>query len=87
MAMGLPVVAFDTPVSREYLGDLGMCAEPGNIEDLALQILALLNDPSGARRRGEQLRQRVLERYSWEQCGKQITEIYQKVCPRPRSVL
>ncbi len=30
MAMGLPTVAFDTPVSREYLGDLGIYATPGD---------------------------------------------------------
>ena len=31
MAMALPVVAFDTPVSQEYLGEWGMCAEPGRV--------------------------------------------------------
>jgi len=87
MAMGLPVVAFDTPVSREYLGEWGMCAEPGSVEGLADQILTLLRDPGEARRRGEQLRARALERYTWEQSGRQITEIYKKVCPRPRSML
>ena len=87
MAMGLPVVAFDTPVSREYLGDLGMCAPPGNIDGLAENILALLRDPAEAHRRGHLLRQRALERYSWEQSGRQIAEIYKKVCPRPRSML
>ena len=30
MAMGLPTVAFDVPVAREYLGDLGLYAETGN---------------------------------------------------------
>jgi glycosyltransferase involved in cell wall biosynthesis len=87
MAMGLPVVAFDTPVSREYLGDLGMCAPPGSIEGLADQILFLLHDPAEAQRRGQQLRERALERYSWEESGRQITEIYQSVCPRPGSML
>lgn len=87
MAMGLPVVAFDTPVSREYLGELGMCAPPGSVEGLAQQILALLQDPEEARRRGELLRQRALERFSWQESGRQIAEIYQKVCPRPRSML
>jgi glycosyltransferase involved in cell wall biosynthesis len=87
MAMGLPVVAFDTPVSREYLGDLGMCAPPGSIDGLAQNILALLRDPQEARRRGQLLRERALERYTWEQSGRQIAEIYKKVCPRPRSML
>jgi glycosyltransferase involved in cell wall biosynthesis len=87
MAMGLPVVAFDTPVSREYLGDLGMCAPPGSIEGLSQKILALLRDPAEARRRGELLRARAIKQYAWEESGRQIVEIYQKVCPRPKSVL
>jgi glycosyltransferase involved in cell wall biosynthesis len=87
MAMGLPIVAFDTPVSREYLGDLGMCAPPGSVEGLADRILALLQDPDEARRLGKRLRQRALERYTWEQSGRRIDHIYQRVCPRPRSML
>ena len=32
MAMGLPIVTFDTPVSREYLGDIGIYARFGSAE-------------------------------------------------------
>jgi glycosyltransferase involved in cell wall biosynthesis len=87
MAMALPVVAFETPVSREYLGEWGMCAEPGSIEGLASNIVTLLRDREEARRRGRRLRERVLERYTWTQGGKWITHVYRSVCPRPRSVL
>jgi glycosyltransferase involved in cell wall biosynthesis len=87
MAMALPVVAFDTPVSREYLGEWGLCAEPGSVEGLADNILTLLEDREEAHRRGRRLRERVLERYTWEQGGRRITDVYRTVCPRPRSVL
>ena len=87
MATGLPVVAFDTPVSQEYLGEWGLYAEPGSVEGLAKDILALLADPEDARSRGRHLRDRVLERYTWAQGGEWIARVYEKVCPRPRSVL
>jgi glycosyltransferase involved in cell wall biosynthesis len=87
MAMALPVVAFDTPVSREYLGEWGLCAEPGSVEGLAHNILTLLEDREEARRRGQGLRERVLERYTWAQGGRRITDVYRSVCPRPGSVL
>ncbi len=87
MATALPIVAYDTPVSREYLGELGMCAEPGSVDGLAEIILALLSDPEAARRRGQALRERVIERYNWAQGGERITAIYQKVCPHPKGVL
>jgi glycosyltransferase involved in cell wall biosynthesis len=87
MSTALPIVAFDTPVSREYLGDLGLCAEPGSVSGLAESIITLLDDPAAARRRGDALRQRVIDRYTWSQGGRRITHIYRKVCPNPRGVL
>ena len=87
MSTGLPIVAFDTPVSREYLGDLGLCADPGSVEGLANNILSLLADPQAARRRGQALRERVIDCYTWAQGGQRVAEIYQKVCPRPKGVL
>jgi glycosyltransferase involved in cell wall biosynthesis len=87
MSMALPIVAFDTPVSREYLGELGLCAEPGSVEGLAESLLALLRAPEDARARGQQLRARVLERYTWAQGGQRITQVYRSVCSRPKSML
>jgi glycosyltransferase involved in cell wall biosynthesis len=87
MAMALPVVAFDTPVSREYLGEWGMCADPGDIDGLAKCILALLQDHDDARYRGLRLRERVLGHYTSLQSGQRIVEVYRSVCPCPRSVL
>jgi len=76
MSMALPIVAFDTPVSREYLRDLGMYAPPGDVQGLAAALLALLDDPNRAIVLGQSLRQRVLERYSWEWAGQQILDVY-----------
>ena len=46
MAMGLPTVAFDTPVSREYLGDVGIYATAGRSRVLAEALLdALVREP------------------------------------------
>jgi len=87
MAMALPTVAFDTPVSREYLGEWGVYAESGNVESLAQALLAMLQAPQEARSRGQHLRQRILERYTWEQGGQKIVDVYKKVCPYPRSML
>lgn len=87
MSTALPVVAFDTPVSREYLDEEGMCAPPGDVEALAENILALLRSPEEARERGQRLRARVQERYTWAQGGQRITKIYDRVCSRRGSVL
>ena len=82
MAMALPTVAFDTPVSREYLGPAGCYAPPGDARALAQQIEALLANPEEARARGLQLRERALRFYSWEMVQEQLGAAYSQVLTR-----
>ncbi|MCI0475741.1 MAG: DUF4147 domain-containing protein [Anaerolineales bacterium] len=58
MALGLPVVAFDIPVMREYLGEYGVYAPLGDASAFADQIQTLLNDPARAREIGCAVRAR-----------------------------
>ena len=76
MAMGLPTVAFDTPVSREFLGPLGRYAERGSSESLAAELLRALRDPAAAAAHGQALRARALRDYSWEAAVGQIEAVY-----------
>lgn len=76
MAMGLPVVAFDIPVMREYLGDLGVYAPLGDASAFANQIEALLNDPARARQIGSALRERAREVFAWERAGREMEGVY-----------
>ena len=78
-------VAFDVPVSREFLGTLGVYAEPGNPIALADAIHSLLNDPETARSLGRNSRLRAAEYYAWEQAGRQILAIYDQLCRRTAS--
>jgi glycosyltransferase involved in cell wall biosynthesis len=80
MALALPTVAFDTPVSREYLDDWGVYAERGNAAALAESLGSILADEERAAALGVALRQRAMERYSWEQAGGQIVGIYDLLC-------
>ncbi|MFQ6015820.1 MAG: glycosyltransferase family 4 protein [Anaerolineae bacterium] len=77
MAMGLATVTFDTQVSREYLGDWGIYAERGNVTAFAQCIESLLTDEIKARRLGQQLRARAVEKFSWDQAGEKILNIYE----------
>ncbi|MFC2023526.1 glycosyltransferase family 4 protein [Chloroflexota bacterium] len=77
MACGLPTVAFDMPPSREILGALGVFARPGDVEGLADAIVSLLEAPDEARRLGMKLRQRVVERFSWQNTAHQLLRAYE----------
>lgn len=85
MAVGLPTVAFDTPVAREYLGSAGVYAERGSDGSLATKILSLLHDQDRAQRLGETLRVRAQEQYEWENAAAKIVEAYEVLLGiRPR---
>jgi glycosyltransferase involved in cell wall biosynthesis len=79
MAVGLPVVAFDTPVAREYLGSDGIYAEPGNPGSLAeclQEALDEVDESPNCSQRGRRLRQRAVQLFGWEPAGQQIAQLY-----------
>ena len=80
MAMQLPTVAFDTPVSREYLGELGVYARAGEVDSLAAAITSLMDSPERRLSLGAALRERAAERYTWEQAGRKIMQVYESLC-------
>lgn len=79
MAMGLPVVAFDTPVSREYLGEQGIYVALGDTLAMAEALEALLHDPARGRELGQQLRERAIRHYLWSEAGDKILQIYGEI--------
>lgn len=77
MAMGLPTVAFNLPVSREFLGDGGIYAADVTSEALAAALNRALDLSTEERvRLGHYLRQRVGRNYNWSQAAEQIEAIY-----------
>lgn len=85
MAMGLPVVTFESPVSREILGDIGIYAEMGNADDLADKLSLVLETPALARQLGAAGRARAMAYFSWEQAAQEIEAIYARARNRPSS--
>ena len=81
MAMGLPTVAFDTPVSREYLRADGVYARRGDAVDLGDRILDVLADPAAARARGLRLRARAVADYDWSRAGERLVALYDRLAP------
>lgn len=75
MAMGLPTIAFETPVSKEYLGDLGIYARPGDAVSLAEALLEGLDDAANGHR-GPALREVAQESYSWDDAAQTILRAY-----------
>jgi glycosyltransferase involved in cell wall biosynthesis len=83
MAMGLPTVAFDMPVSREYMGALGVYAgRTGDPVALADAVAGLLDDPQRRAELGRALRERVACHFSWERAGQRLSNVYSSILER-----
>lgn len=79
MALGQPVVAYDSAVHREYLADLGVYAPSGNVGAFTEAIATLLHEPDRRAELGQKLRQRALQTYSWQTAGERIVSLYRQL--------
>lgn len=79
MALAQPVVAYDSPVHREYLAELGIYAPSGDIDAFTKAVQTLLQDPQKQRSLGERLRERAIAQYSWRHAGRQIISLYENL--------
>ena len=82
MAMAQPVVAYDTPVHREYLGELGVYVPPGDVAAFGRCIAQLARDAQRRACLGRKLRQRAVREYSWRRAGERIEKIYLRLTKR-----
>jgi glycosyltransferase involved in cell wall biosynthesis len=85
MACGRPIVAFDLREHRFSAGDGALYARPNQDEDLAQQILALLDNPERRATMGQYNRQRFLERMAWEHHAGALVRAYERLCAPSRA--
>mgnify|MGYP001430123541 FL=1 len=79
MAMAQPIVAYDTPVNREYLDDLGVYAPPGDVAAFTAAIAELAEDAARRRTLGAALRRRAQEEFSWPVAAERILNLYNRL--------
>ena len=86
MGMALPVVAYETQISREYLGPLGHYASPvGDVDALAEALGDTVHRWMGGETRGPDLRRRAARHFSWQSTGSDLMQIYRRVWQRSGS--
>jgi glycosyltransferase involved in cell wall biosynthesis len=76
MAMGLPSVAYEGPVSRELLGEAGVFAPMRDVQALAAALTGLLRDPHEQKLRGQALRERAVALFGWPALGRRLVDVY-----------
>jgi len=76
MASGTPLVASRTGALPEVTGDAAMLVEPGDAEELAAALRALLDSPAERDRLSAAAWQRVQERYTWSAVARATVAVY-----------
>ncbi len=82
MSMGLPTVVFDTPMNREYLGELGIYAKYKDSSDLAKCILNVLNSPNDYKEPKIKLRERAISDFGLKGMAENTMDMYASVIKR-----
>jgi glycosyltransferase involved in cell wall biosynthesis len=86
-AAGKPVVATRVGGVREVVrdGNTGWLVAPGDPGGLAANIAALLEDPEGAKRMGEEGAIWVRDRFGQERLADHLTDLYRELVARKRA--
>jgi glycosyltransferase involved in cell wall biosynthesis len=85
LACGAAVVATTAGAAPELIEDgvSGLLTPPGDAAALADAIGGLLDDPERCRRLGAAARQRIVERFTWQQAASRLDAVYRDViCER-----
>ena len=79
--MGTPIVAFDTAAGNEIMihNETSLLVPPGNVKELARQIINILQNPSLAKSLAEAAKKRYIENFSTERMVKETAGFYKKI--------
>jgi glycosyltransferase involved in cell wall biosynthesis len=76
MAVGKPIVQFDLTEGKFSAAEASVYAKPNDAEDMAKQIVALLDNPQKRAIMGEIGRRRVEERFAWSYEAPKLLKAY-----------
>jgi glycosyltransferase involved in cell wall biosynthesis len=81
MAAGRPLLASNMPIVRELVREDmdALLFSPNDPDDLARQVLALLNDYELSKRLAESASERALKKFTWHESQKKLIKAYEKL--------
>lgn len=81
MASSRPLIASNIPIVRELVREDvdGLLFSPNDPDDLARQVLALLNDYELSKRLADSATERALAKFTWHEAQKKLVKVYDKL--------
>lgn len=78
MGYGKAVIVSDIPSHCEVIGDCGITFREGDVDDLAIQILSLLEDRLFTASLGHAARIRVENEFHWDEISREVLSLYEE---------
>ncbi len=75
-SFGKPVIASDLPGVRGVVGEAGLLAKPGDVDDLVEKIKIILTDENARQKFSTAALHQAKEKYSWEEHIKKLEQLY-----------
>lgn len=87
MASSRPLVASNMPIVRELVREDvdALLFSPNNPDDLARQVLILLNDVELSKRLSDSATERVLRKFTWHEAQKKLVKVYKHLLETAKS--
>lgn len=84
MMMKMPYITSNFEYNKKIIDEYhcGIYVDPANVEEIASAILYLINNPSEAKRMGENGRLLVEEKFSWRQDEERLYKLYDRLFER-----
>lgn len=81
MASSRPLIASNMPIVRELVREDvdGLLFSPNDPDDLARQVLTLLNDSELSNRLADSATERALTKFTWHEAQKKLIKVYSKL--------
>jgi len=81
MASSRPLIASNMPIVRELVREDvdALLFSPNDPDDLARQVLLLLNDGDLSQRLADSATERVLSKFTWHEAQKRVVKVYEKL--------
>lgn len=81
MAAGRPLLASNMPIVRELVREDvdALLFSPNDPDDLARQVIALLNDFELSKRLAQSASERALTKFTWHESQKKLVKVYEKL--------
>ncbi|HEX9333115.1 MAG TPA: glycosyltransferase family 4 protein, partial [Anaerolineales bacterium] len=81
MASSRPLIVSNMPIVRELVRDDvdALLFSPNDPDNLARQVLTLLNDFELSRRLSDSATKRVLSKFTWHEAQKKLLKVYEKL--------